>query len=89
MKNDRDVWRPSPDSEEIRPHLLALLENFVEHVLESRYPIGPDVGEVVQQQLGEFREERAEERLRWVNENIQKPWSDVAREALAKIRGRD
>ena len=56
--NDREVWIPSPDSEEIRLHLLYLLENFVEHVLESRYPIGPDVGEVVLWQLGEFREQR-------------------------------
>ncbi len=89
MKNDRDVWRSSPDSEEIRLHLLALLENFVEHVMESRYPIGPDVGEVVLRQLGEFREERAVESIRWVSENIPEPWSEVAREALAKIGGRD
>ena len=89
MKNDREVWRPSPDSEEVRLHLLALLENFVEHILENRYPIGPDVGEVVLRQLGEFREERAEESIRWVGENIPEPWSEVAREALSKIGGRD
>ena len=89
MKNDREVWIPSPDSEEIRLHLMALLENFVEHVMESRYPIGPDVGEVVLRQLGEFREERAEERLRWVSENLPDPGADVAREALAKIGGRE
>ena len=83
--NDREVWIPSPDSEEIRLHLLYLLENFVEHVLESRYPIGPDVGEVVLWQLGEFREQRAEEPIRWVSENIPEPWSDIAREALEKI----
>ena len=73
MKNDRDVWIPSPDSEEIRLHLLALLENFVEHVLEGRYPIGPDVGEVVLWQLGEFREGCAEERIRWVSDNLPDP----------------
>ena len=37
MKNDREVWRPSPDSEEIRLHLLALLENFVEHIDPSHF----------------------------------------------------
>ena len=83
--NDREVWVPSPDSEEIRLHLLDLLENFVENVLESNYPIGPDVGEVVLWQLGEFGEQRAEENIRWVNENIPEPWSDIAREALEKI----
>ena len=89
MKNDREVWRSSPDSEEIRLHLLALLENFVEHVMESRYPIGPDVGEVVLRQLGEFKEERAVERIRWVSENLPEPWSGVACEALVRIGGED
>ena len=86
--NDREMWVPSPDTEETRLHLLDLLENFIEHVLENRYPIGPDIGEVVLWQLGEFGERRAEERIRWVSENIPEPWSDIAREALTKI-GRD
>ena len=38
-------------------------------------------------QLGEFREERGEEEIRWVSENIPEPCADLAREALAKIGG--
>ena len=61
--NDREVWKPSPDTEEIRQHLLGLLDNLVEHVFENDYPIGPDLGEAVLRQLGEFREQRAEQHV--------------------------
>ncbi len=80
---------PSPDSEEIRQHLLELLDNFFEHVLKNRYPIGPDVGEVVVQQLGEFREQRAEKHIQWISENLPEPWADAARGALVRIRDDD
>ena len=90
MKNDREVWRPSPDSEEVRLHLLALLENFVEHILEESLPDRTRCrGRWCCGSWGEFREERAEESIRWVSENIPEPWSEVAREALSKIGGRD
>ena len=87
VRNDREVWKPSPDSEEVRQHLLGLLENFMQHVLENQYPIGPDVGEVVVRQLGEFRERRAEKTVRWVSENMPEPWAETARTALGEMQG--
>ncbi len=87
VTNDREVWIPSPDSEEIRLHLLRLLEEFVEHPSSDGYPIGDDLGEVVLWQLGEFRERRAEEYVRWVAENLPDPWEHVARSALDRIGG--
>ncbi|MCY3903009.1 MAG: hypothetical protein OXL39_10845 [Caldilineaceae bacterium] len=39
------------------------------------------------QQLGEFREKRAEKQIRWLSENGPEPLSDVAGEALRQIRG--
>ena len=87
--NDREVWLASPDTEEIRQHLLGLLENFFKHVSESRYPIGPDIGQVVLLQLGEFREKRAEGRIRWISENLPSPWADIASAALKSIEKED
>ena len=84
--NDRDEWIPSPDSEEIRQHLLELLDGFFQHVAESRYPIGPDLGEVVLRQLGEFGEKRAEKHIQGISESCPNTWSDVARAALKGIR---
>ncbi len=83
--NDREVWIPSPDTEEIRRHLLELLQILLERISESRYPIGPDLGVVVVQQLGEFKEKRAERHIRWISENLPRPWADVARDALRSI----
>ena len=87
FRNDREAWLPSPDTEEIRQHLLGLLDNLVEHVLENDYPIGPDLGEAVVRQLGEFKEQRAEQHVRWVSENLPSPWADTARAALNQITG--
>ena len=89
FSNDREVWIPSPDSEEIRQHLLEFLEDFFAHVFRFRYPIDPDVGEVVIRQLGEFRERRAEEDIRWISENVPDPWGEAARTALSRITGDD
>ena len=89
FSNAREDWIPSPDSEEIRQHLLELLENFFEHVSKSRYPIGPDVGEAVIRQLGEFREPRADKHIRWISENCPDPWADAARTAASQIARED
>jgi hypothetical protein len=59
---ERTVWTPSPDTEEIRQHLLALLAQIVERP-RSEYPIGVYLDELVVCQLGEFREKRAVEGL--------------------------
>ena len=41
------------------------------------------------QQLGEFRESRAERRVRWICQSDPNPWVDVASTALAHIIGED
>ena len=62
---NREVWKPSPDTEEIRQHLLTLLAQIDEQP-GSEYPIGIYADDVVVWQLGEFKEARAVERLRQV-----------------------
>lgn len=54
----REIWQPSPDSEEIRVRLLSLLE-LVEEQPRTEYPAGEYLDEMVVWQLGEFREKRA------------------------------
>lgn len=54
----RNVWRPSPDTEPIRRHLLKLLEEMPERP-RAEYPFGIPFDEIVIWQLGEFREKRA------------------------------
>ncbi len=80
---------PSPDSEEVRQHLLDLLERLPAHVANDRYPARPGLGEVVVRQLGEFKEGRAEKKIRWLSEKLPESWAGVAREALAKIRAEE
>ncbi len=87
--NDREVWIASPDTEEIRQHLLDLLDRLPSHIAKDRYPARPGLAEVVVRQLGEFRETRAEKRIRWISENLQGPWADIANSALISIRGED
>lgn len=58
---ERQFWQPSPDTEEIRQHLLSLL-NSKEYQPASKkysYPESIYADEVVVWQLGEFREVRA------------------------------
>ena len=59
---NREIWKPSPDTEEIRQHLLTLLDQMGEEPI-SEYPIGIYADELVVWQLGEFREPRAVQRL--------------------------
>ena len=87
MDNDRTVWILSPDSEEVRSHLLELLQSFVEHPSTDGYPIGAELAEVVIWQLGEFRERRAVENIRWIADNLPDPWGHVARSALGRMSG--
>lgn len=54
----RELWKPSPDTETIRMHLLALLSE-VEERPSDEYPIGPSLAKIVIGQLAEFRETRA------------------------------
>ena len=55
----RYVWKPSPDTEEVRQHLLSLLDSIFEHMLDDQYPIGNRLEDVVVWELREFREQRA------------------------------
>ena len=59
---ERKFWKASPDTEDIRQHLLALVIE-IEGQLRSEYP-GGVIAEPVVWQLGEFRESRAVESLR-------------------------
>jgi hypothetical protein len=54
----REIWQSSPDSEEIRLHLLDLVGR-IEQEASDEYPMGSYLDEVVVWQLGEFRESRA------------------------------
>jgi hypothetical protein len=85
----RYVWIQSPDSGEVRLHLLGLLENIFERALEDRYPIGMGLAQTVIWQLGEFREDRAAAHVEWIRSNGPAHWADTASEALAKIREGD
>lgn len=62
---DREIWVASPDTEDVRKHLLILLSQ-IEEQPDTEYPIGIYTDEMVVWQLGEFREERAAIALRRV-----------------------
>jgi len=55
---NREVWMPSPDTEEVRAALLELLHAMPDVPVEE-YPAGAPLDVVVIRQLGELREERA------------------------------
>ncbi len=94
----REVWVPSPDTEEIRRHLLSLLA-AQEPRPGSEYPIGMYTDEVVVWQLGEFREARAMDDLRRIAAfepaaaepgpfgRTRQELVDLARRAIARIEG--
>lgn len=81
----REMWTPSPDSEEVRLALLNMLEGLALVASRDNYPFtSPRIAEIVVWQLAQFRERRAEpilERLieRW-------PKADSLKEALEQIR---
>ena len=84
-ENPRVVWKPSPDSDEIRQHLLDLLASIFEHMAVDWYPIGGGLAQTVMWQLGEFKERRAVRNLEWVRDNCPDEMAATASEALAKI----
>jgi hypothetical protein len=93
---NREIWKPSPDSEEIRGHLLELLRGIQEQPGDE-YPLGVHGDEIVVWQLGEFRERRAVDDLERIAAFDPEARStgavartrhwlvELAREALAKI----
>ena len=92
----RQVWQLSPDTPEVRQHLLALLEG-IQAKPSSEYPMGIYTDETVVWQLGEFREIAAVAGLQRIASFDPRSKEDgpfrrtredlvrVAREALAKI----
>src|SRR5215813_10320977 len=58
----RDISKLSPDTEEVRLHLLDLLDD-IDAQPRLEYPIGFYTDEIVIWQLGEFKEVRAVEGL--------------------------
>ena len=83
----RTVWELSPDSEDIRQHLLSLLQSLYEQIRKDRYPLGIGLGETILWQLGEFGEQRAVEGLERIREQGEGFLHEAASEALAKIQG--
>lgn len=71
LTNDREIWKLSPDTEEIRLHLIQIIGESLPHIAqEDRYPIGDRVLAVAIWQLGQFRERRALRPLEWIRDNL-------------------
>jgi hypothetical protein len=97
---ERKLWKASPDTEEVRGHLLALLGQMQE-APGSEYPLGVYADEIVAWQLGEFKEARALDQLRHIASfgtgttgegpfgRTRKGLVDAARDALRKIEPRE
>lgn len=86
---DRELLQPSPDTPQIRAHLLGLLNGIPNTIAKDWYPIGNALGATVVWQLGRFRERRAVRPLEWLVEHGPDFLADPARDALARIRGRE
>lgn len=89
----RVPWKQSPDSEEIRLHLLDLLGRAEEVFAKDYHPafgesvrLTPDYVGVVIWQLGEFGERRADSGLERVQDSIPE-LAELAHDALESIRG--
>jgi hypothetical protein len=83
----RDLWRPSPDTELIRLHLLDLLSKMAPERPTSEYP-GISVDEAIVWQLGELQERRAMDGLHRVATFEQRTRCrlvELAHDALVKI----
>ena len=83
---ERVIWKPSPDTEDIRQHLLDLLAETEETAVADSYPAYPSVMQTVVWQLGEFRERRAVETLQRLADELQGKPANLVRAALKRIR---
>ena len=79
--------KPSPDTEEIRQHLLNLLNKPDETDAHHVFPVFPNMMDIVVWQLGEFRERRAVEPLRRMEKALDAWRADLVRETLERIVG--
>lgn len=90
--NGREIWRQSPDTENVRSHLLDLLAQMEEQPPEE-YSIGSYQYNVVVWQLGEFREKQALSHLNRIAELNPNPGTSIddngsfrpTRQSLAEI----
>ncbi|MXZ59352.1 MAG: hypothetical protein F4Z12_00615 [Acidobacteria bacterium] len=93
MGTQRVVWKASPDTKEIRMHLLELLTELEEQPaqeeffppLSTNFPMS-SLARTVVWQLGEFRESRAVPGLNRIIKRHDGPIVEYAQEALTKIR---
>jgi hypothetical protein len=93
---ERRFYKPTPDTEEVRLHLLELIHQMGEQP-KSEYPIGIYCDEIVVWQLGELRETRAVEQLKRIAsfnpdakesgpfDRTREALMQIAKEALEKI----
>ncbi len=88
---ERVPWQPSPDTEEVRLHLLELLGRAEDIFSEDYHPAfgpkirnHPDYAGVVIWQLGQFREQRAVPGIEFVRGKIP-DLAAIARQALEAI----
>ena len=93
IESGRVPWKPSPDTEEIRLHLLDLLKRAEEVHAKDYHPafgesvrFDPSFIGVVIWQLGQFGERRAMAPLERVGRSIPE-LGELAREAIDSIRG--
>jgi hypothetical protein len=98
----RDVWKHSPDTENVRRHLLDLLAQ-IEETPRVEYPIGTYRDEVAVWQLGGFRDQRAFSFLEHIASfdphastdcddsmrRTRQPLVKAAQQAMAKKRGQE
>ena len=86
---ERIIWRPSPDSEEIRQHLLDLLTEIDSTAAADSYIAFPRVTDIVVWQLGEFREQRAVETLQRLADEMPGESAALVLGVLKRIREGD
>ena len=84
---ERVPLKPSPDTEDIRRHLLDLLDKFEETEAGDAYPAHPSVMDIVIWQLGEFRERRAVEPLQRMEKGLEGRQAEIIRAAIEWIEG--
>lgn len=82
----RVIWKRSPDTDEIRQHLLKLLADLEREATKDKYFPTPSMAATVIWQLGEFRESRAVPGLKRIIERNKERIVDDAKRAMAEIR---
>ena len=82
---ERVIWKPSPDSEDVRQHLLDLLAEFDRTAMADSYLAYPSVISTVIWQLGAFCERRAVESLQRLADVLPGEYTNLVQAALKRI----